>query len=167
MSRCMSGNAVAKTSTMRPRSLPRYSVPGRDVKNTASRREQRHNRLDVVDSSFRCRVTGSDDLFVFRHVRRSLGHALETVLTVYADFDGSGRRCSRRHTAGDVPVTLLNTRLKWLCSAKPVTSATSERGMASARRSSWAFVIRALSCHWCGDNPVDALKPRPNCACAR
>jgi len=75
------------------------------------------------------------------------GHGLEDVLNVYADFDGSGRRCSRRQTAGDVPVTLVNTRVKWLCSAKPVMSATSVRDSAPERRSSWAFVIRALSCH--------------------
>src|SRR5258708_22466 len=91
------------------------------------------------------------------------GHVVEEVLNVYADFDGSGRRCSRRHAAGDEPVTFLNTRVKWLCSAKPVTSAISERSSESDSRSSWAFLIRAVSCHWWGDNPVDALNTRPNC----
>ena len=61
---------------------------------------------------------------IFREV---YGHVVDEVLNVYADFDGSGRRCSRRHAAGDVPVLFLNTRVKWLCSAKPVTSAISER----------------------------------------
>src|ERR1700674_4144350 len=136
MSRCMSGNAVAKTSTIRPRSLPRYSVPDATSRITPS---AVNNDTNVLMSLTLPSAAAYPDRMIasfFDMSQEVYGHVLWDVLNVYADFDGSGRRCSRRHAAGDVPVTLLNTLVKWLCSAKPVTSATSERGRAPERRSS-------------------------------
>jgi hypothetical protein len=69
-------------------------------------------------------------------------------------------RCMRRHTPGLLLSLLVNTRVKWLWSTKPLATATSASESSVPRRSCFARSTRRRISHLCGGIPIVCLNAR-------